>query len=280
MRKWVAVLLPLALAAIFSVQLGCDKGSTDGKEFRINPDKVTMYLGDTTVAFGAVGGHEPFTWKVTDKTLGDISGGGATVTYTRTTKTGNNELQITDSLGWTASAMITQSSLTNRVEHLTISPTTASLDNDGDRIVFAASGGDGNYSWDVGIDARGKVEKSGYVQAVYTRLASGDNTVLLIDGDGRVAVADITQPAASPLAISPSSASVSSNGATQVFSASGGGGSYTWSMVSAPAHGSLSPGPPFTGSSIVYTSAAGDDNSDVISCTDGSTTAFVTINKN
>lgn len=278
MKLRLTVLAAAVAGAVLCLVPACNKGSTDGDGFSIDPDSVTLYPSDTTAAFTVQGGHEPFSWAVSDKTLGTISGGGITVTYTRVaSKEGVNDITVTDGLGWSATASVIQTSKSNAVASVEISPTDATLDNDGDKEVFTASGGDGNYSWDVGVGARGSVVKSGGKQAVYTRLATGDNTVIVTDGDGRVAIADITQPAASPLSISPSSASVSSNGATQVFTASGGAGSYTWAMVTA--HGSLSPGPPFTGNSIVYTSTAGHDQSDVVQVTDGSSTVFVTVTK-
>ena len=74
--------------------------------------------------------------------------------------------------------------------------------------------------------------------------------------------------------ISPSSATVSANGQTQIFTATGGSGSYTWS-ISASSRGSLNN---TSGSSVTYTrSTSGDNTITVADSTNPSATTSLII---
>ena len=110
-----ALIIPLILAA------GCENNSGSGDavnedvpEFRIDPASVSMGVADTnTVAvFEVIGGQGPFTWTVSDTTIGTLSGadsGGRFVNYTRTgTAEGANSIEVRDSNAWTAHAVVMQ----------------------------------------------------------------------------------------------------------------------------------------------------------------------------
>jgi hypothetical protein len=264
-------LLTITAALSTLILTGCEVGSgpDDNSSFRISPDRATLTVANPTVSLELVGGIEPFTWRVTDETLGVVSGEGRTVTYTRSDADGVNTVEVTDSRQWLASATITQDGSTA----LTITPTSATLDSDGDQVAFTGTGGVGPYDWSVANNTRGNVNSDGWSQAVYTRLTAGNNNVIITDTLGHVAIADISQPDVPALAVSPASTSVSTNGGSVIFTAAGGTGAYTWSVASGT--GNTSPG---TGNSTVYTSPA-DTADSIIQLTDGLTTVFATVIK-
>ncbi len=269
----------MVLAAAFSS--GCedaDDSNLEGTDasFRIEPDHVTLTESNSTAAFMAVGGHAPLIWSVSDVGLGIISGSGQTVTYTRTASNGANRIEVKDALGWVAHALVEQvpnPSARPDEEELTLSPASVTLYNDGDKIVISASGGDDPYQWDVGNDTRGAIEEQGKYQAIYTRLSTGNNTVICTDRDGRVSITQITQPPSATLGISPVTAIISTNGGSQVFTASGGNGVYTWGIQSGP--GSMNPS---TGNSSVLTVPPGTTPT-IVQVGDGSSIVFATVNR-
>lgn len=80
------------------------------------------------------------------------------------------------------------------VADLTVSPTTVTLNGDGDMASFTASGGTSPYSWSVTDVFRGSVVDAGGSSAAYQRSAAGDNTVIVQDSRGKKAYAVVTQP--------------------------------------------------------------------------------------
>ncbi|MFH0981196.1 MAG: PKD domain-containing protein [Planctomycetota bacterium] len=82
------------------------------------------------------------------------------------------------------------------------------------------------------------------------------------------------QTNATQVAISPTSATLTNNSATVSFTASGGSGSYTWS-VSAGSNGNVSP---TTGSSVTYTrSTSGNNTVTVADASDSGNTASAVV---
>jgi hypothetical protein len=271
-------LVGLLAAGVCWILAGCENNqSVAGSDFYIDPPNAVLTPDSPSVSLTAVGGHEPYTWTVTDSSLGTVTGGGTDVTYTRTGGNGVNTVIVTDGLGWTASASMShQDTVTNTpfVDPY-LEPDSATLDSDGDKVYFSAYGGEAPYSWDVGDDTRGDIDPTGRDQAVYTRLASGNNSVILYDSEGRVFVAHISQPLAATLAISPANCTLGTNVASQVFTAAGGSGSYTWSINSGP--GGMSPG---SGSSSVLNVPAGT-SATIVSLKDSDgNEVFATVTRN
>lgn len=197
MKIWtsfIRVAGAVSLVAAVVLCVGCDESGTHGADFRVVPDSATLYTDDTTLTLQAVGGHSPLEWSVSDETVGTVSGSGQTATYTRTTKNGVNVVTVTDGQTWTASATIVQEDTPEETEDLEISPTTATLDYAGDQTVFTGSGGVRPYSWDVGFETRGTVVKQSSTQALYTRVGKDENTVILTDSRGYIAIAEVSQP--------------------------------------------------------------------------------------
>ncbi len=77
-------------------------------------------------------------------------------------------------------------------ETLSISPTTATLNSNGDNETFTASGGDGSYSWTLDNSNLGRITGSGR-SVQYTRTASGSNTIT-VRSNGASVSANIQQP--------------------------------------------------------------------------------------
>lgn len=269
-NRLLGALTVLSLVLLSVFWSGCEDDSLGGAVFYVAPNLVTLAESGETVIFEAVGGSEPLAWKVTDDTMGTLTGDGRTVTYTRSDKPGANSIRVEDDNHWTASATVIQD---NPLGGLALSPLQDTLNNDGDKAVFTATGGTKPYIWSVGTSG-GKVEPSGPNQAIYTRMHEGNNTVIVSDQSGFVAIADVTQPATPTLTVSPGTVTVATANGSQIFTASGGSGGYTWSVLP-PQSGYVS-NP--TGSSTVYTSTGA--NSDILSLSDGATTIFATINKN
>lgn len=181
----------LTLGALLGVALltGCEEDTNlSGADFRIDPPEATISETDGSVALRVIGGAEPFEWTVSDDTLGAVSGSGSHVTYTRTGQGGVNTVTVTDDRSWTASALMVQQN------QLAVSPTTATTADEGDKIIFQASGGRPPYSWSTTAAWRGSVAPQGANQAIYTRTDSGENQVLVTDSQGTVAIATVTQP--------------------------------------------------------------------------------------
>lgn len=248
---------------------GHDDGGSASGSFLIDPREVTLGPDDTSAILRAVGGNLPLVWRVTDPSRGEITGDGETVTYTSTGELGVNTVEVMDGRAFIATATIIKTD--DEDIPLSVSPDTVTLAVDGDKVVFAAIGGSGPFRWGVGDDTRGRISIRNSDEAIYTRLTAGNNTVTVIDKKGFAAVASITQPDTPALAISPSSATTTTNG-TLVFTASGGTEAYTWSIATGT--GIVSPA---TGSSTVYTSIDGD--TDVVALSDGLTTVFATVGK-
>ncbi len=77
-------------------------------------------------------------------------------------------------------------------ETLSISPSSATLNNNGDNQTFTASGGDGTYNWTLSNSNLGRITGSGS-SVQYTRTAVGNNTITVRSNSESV-TANIQQP--------------------------------------------------------------------------------------
>lgn len=83
---------------------------------------------------------------------------------------------------------------TNKSGGLTLSPTSGTVSTNGGSITFSVSGGSGSYSWSVSSSSLGSVSPTTGDTTVYTRSASGDNTVTVSDSYGSSKSATVSQP--------------------------------------------------------------------------------------
>jgi hypothetical protein len=79
-------------------------------------------------------------------------------------------------------------------EELSVSPTTVTLDQNGDMASLTAKGGTAPYSWAVQDVFRGSIVDAGGSSAAYQRSSAGDNAVAVTDAAGSKAYAIIEQP--------------------------------------------------------------------------------------
>lgn len=273
MRQFVTMPVVLFACAALGVGLltGCEDSDLTGNEFQISPSSVDMSTDDTSVTLEAVGGEEPMSWEVSDESLGTLSGSGRTVVYARTAQSGINAVTVTDAQTWTATCQITQTDEADE-ENVSISPTSATLSHDDDKRAFTADGGSSPYSWSVGISDRGSVEAQDDTStAVYTRTDSGENTVLVTDSEGTVAVATVSQPQDTTLSISANPSTLNNDEDVSVLSVSGGTSPYTWS-VGDDALGGLSSQ---SGNSVVYTRNSAGNNVVTVEDAEGYTASVI-----
>lgn len=262
-------------AALFII--GCESGSDKSSDsFKIEPAAHNLTLEEATLTLKAVGGKEPLTWKISDTTLGTLTGtnNARNVTYTRNTKEGTQTIEVSDANTWTANALIHQIST---ITPVTISPTAVTLTSDGDKTVFTAAEGVPPYAWTVGIAARGSVAVDGFSQATYTRQAESNNTVIVTDKQGHAAITEISQPGTATLTVSPVTATVNIR-QSLVFSAIGGVSPYTWAFQNAPGSGGGRSINPAIGNQTAYTAGGLINTTDIIQLTDANgTIAFATV---
>lgn len=160
----------------------------------ISPANASVSMIGETVLFSVKGGESPFTWDVSISAGGSIAAqdNDRDAIYTCKVLTNNNVIAY-DHTGRAGIADISSVS-TQAVAALAISPTTASVTNNGGFASFAASGGTSPYTWSVKDVSKGSIASSGTANALYQRIASGDNTVILADSAGGKVYAIISQP--------------------------------------------------------------------------------------
>jgi hypothetical protein len=126
---------------------------------------------------------------------------------------------------------IDQSALPTDYEKPSIDPASASLAKIGDQVTLTGVGGMGPYRWEVRDSSRGRLTVRAWSQALYTRTGDGDNTVIMYDRTGHLALANIAQPDTPLLNVSPAAANLAADGDNVVFTASGGVAPYTWTLT-------------------------------------------------
>ena len=158
--------------------------------------------------------------------------------------------------------------------NLSIDPESVSITTTNETILFTVQGGNGNYSWGVSMPDNGKItpQRGNDDQAIYTANELKKNNVIVYDGDGEAAIAEITY-SPSALSITPTSVSMA-NGDTVTFMGSGGAEPYTWSLVFS-GRGNLSGANP--GTSISYTATLTNTVNTIILTDDNGTTAQASI---
>ncbi len=116
-------ILSAILAAFMAFFTGCEDNSKPYEynavpsvgQLKIEPSSAELAVTETFAVFTASGGVGPYSWAVSDKTLGTVPATtGNTITYTRTAATfGANLIIVADNNGWSAQAVVMQSASTN-----------------------------------------------------------------------------------------------------------------------------------------------------------------------
>jgi len=188
----------------------------------ITPSSITMGVEDT-VTFSAIGGDPPYTYTV------EVGGGSIICTSGAYGEYGEYEaplspdtvtVRVTDSASSFAEATVS----VEAAVALGISPTDATVEL-GDTLQFSAYGGAGGYTYTVAAGA-GDITGGG----LFTATDVNTVTVQVEDGVGSTATTDVSV-VAQPLVLSPAAVTLEVGG-TMTFSATGGQGSYTYSITS------------------------------------------------
>jgi hypothetical protein len=193
-----------------------DCGVTILESLALNPSSQAVEVNKTK-AYVASGGVGTYSYSI-HAGVGTINS--ATGIYTAPGSSGSATIKVTDSQSNVAYSTITV------YEPLTISPSNQSMSVN-NNFTFTASGGHGSYSYSVPLGS-GSV---GAISGIFTapNFSITTSIVRLTDSLGNTADATVTiNPAVS---ISPSSFTIVTN-TTKTFTASGGSGSFTWSMHS------------------------------------------------
>ncbi len=170
-----------------------------------------------------------------------------------------------------------------------LSQTLVSIEANGGTTSFSATGGTGDYTWRVSSTSLGNftsISGPRNGSAEYRASRTGNNTVTVTDGTGQSASALVQQttdpvdppPGADPVTVSPSVTTINSLGGTDSFSASGGSGTFRWSV----SNGQLGQFSLITGTrdaSATYL-ALGTPGQNVITVTDTDTGARATATVN
>ena len=230
----------------------------------ISPSPLVVRRTGTQTFTASGGSGTGYAWTLTT----NASGGNinaSTGAYTAGPTAGADVVQLTDSVGNTATSNVTVTPA------VTITPASANLPALGTR-TFVAGGGSGTgYAWSLTANPSGGNIVAG--TGVYT---AGSTTgvadvVQLLDSVGNTATASVNVRA--PIVISPATVGLF-QGATQTFTATGGSGGFTWSLPTQPSGGNIVAG---TGA---YTAGATGGVTDVVQVTDsvgGTATRNVTV---
>jgi hypothetical protein len=228
----------------------------------------------TLAASGGTGGYA---WSVSSGGLPaglTLSAGGTISGTPAAAGTTNFTATVTDSSSHSASKPL---SITVAPPSLTV--TTASLANGTVGVAYsqtlAASGGTGGYSWSVtagGLQTGLSLSTAGAISGTPTAAGTANFTAQVKDASGFTAAKALTLTVAlPPVTITTQALPSAEQGApySQVLAATGGTGSYTWSILS----GTLPPGLVLDGSGRISGAATGPSTTFAVQATDGAGTA-------
>jgi hypothetical protein len=99
----------VAVALSGAVWGGWETSGGDPALLQLSPPAATVSAGSSTgVLFTVEGGAPPYTWAVTNASLGTVASADSTAIYTSSASSGTNTLIVTDSDFVSASATIMQ----------------------------------------------------------------------------------------------------------------------------------------------------------------------------
>ena len=274
MRKFLTTIGIFAFLATVITQSGCETESASDNSVRISPARVRVTNGQT-VPFTASGGFD-YSWALSDSTLGFISAStGPSTIYTANFQAPTNSitvqtLTVTSKIGSGGTNNTTTAAGFTKTAEAIIEhgPTTATAPVPGALVIspaggatftaigsqlFTSSGEGPNYTWSMNDLSNGGLSSESGATTVYTynTLTAVNKTILLtLTSNGRSVSVPIQLQVTpiGPLSISPASGATLSAVGNQLFTASGEGPNYTWS-INDTSNGNIST---TTGGSTVY----------------------------
>ncbi len=169
------------------------QGEISESSLAVSPAVANMPPDQATEVFTASGGQPPYQWSLSATHLGSLQAQGDSAVYTRNPNGGALFIRVSDSLGHTAGAALTQEPPIP--DDLSANAVPATLANDGDKSVLTATGGTPPHHWSVTDAALGSIIGSSTESStVYMRNHNGDNVVVLRDADNTVFNLRIEQP--------------------------------------------------------------------------------------
>lgn len=191
-----------------------DSNITINAALAISPASQTLTT-NSTVTFSTVGGVSPFTFS---KVSGIGSIDSVTGLYTAPASSGSAIVRVTDSLGNFSNANVTVTNV------LTISPATPVYVVTNGSVIFSATGGTAPYTFSC-VSGIIDPQTGDYVAPA----AAGSDTCKVTDSVAATSSATVTVYL--PLTLTPTTVTMAIN-TTQTFTASGGQGARTFSLVS------------------------------------------------
>ena len=152
---------------------------------------------------------------------------------------------------------------------VSISPESVSLTFAGEQVAFTASGGRGEYTWDVGDSSKGNINRTGSDAATYTATVVGPNDVIVYDSEGNAAVATINGPT-SRLIVTANPDELTADNDLSILTATGGVPPYNWSLSDTTGN-FVSGG----GGSVVYQRSRAGDNAVTVTDSAGDSYSLV-----
>lgn len=158
----------------------------------ISPAFATASIIGQNIIFTVSGGYGAYHWSVGDEAVGEIRSRGANQAMYTCLQIGNNDVTVQDEEGHFVNAHISPVT-----DAMTVSPASVTLSGGALNVSFTVSGGTAPYSWTSGNPGLGTVSYSAgssYV-AAYAAVdgAYGQNSVTVVDSEGRTASATVTQ---------------------------------------------------------------------------------------
>lgn len=206
--RWMGAVVVVALALM--VPAGCDEGSGDDGELdgyfashpyvsdprdgnsrmTVSPGSAEINVVNGQAVFTAAGGLRPYSWDVSDPSVGSVSGSGEDSGVYTAKAVGENSVIVYDREGHAAIAKINGSATA-----LSASADPSELTADGSYAVLTATGGRAPYVWSVSDPTKGALTDGDTgASVVYMRKFAGDNAVTVRDADGARASTTISQP--------------------------------------------------------------------------------------
>jgi hypothetical protein len=154
---------------------------------------------------------------------------------------------------------------TTSLRDISITPASVTITFAGQAVNFRASGGQGEYKWDVADPSAGTITRlASTFEAVYTASAVAPNSVVAFDTRGQAGIGEVVAQS-SPLVAVAVPDTITQPGGRAILTATGGTPPYTWTVADI-ALGSIDG--PSVGNSVVYKASTVGSGDNTVRCAD------------